>query len=137
MRTKRFVLTFPPAEVQHPIIYRLVKEFDIKPNILRAAINPQEQGTMVLELNGKKENIDKALEYLKGLGVLVEHLGQDIGMNEQTCIQCGACVGFCPTGALDFERPAMKVAFNADKCVACELCLTACLTRAMEGRFRS
>jgi len=137
MRTKRFVLTFPPAEVQHPVIYHLVREFDIKPNILRAAINPQERGTMVLELNGKKDNIDRALEYLKGLGVVVEPLGQDIAMNEQKCIQCGACVGFCPTGALQYQRPAMQVRFDADQCVACELCLTACLTRAMEGRFRT
>jgi L-aspartate semialdehyde sulfurtransferase ferredoxin len=137
MRTKRYVLTFPPEEVESPVIYHLVKEFDIKPNILRASINPQEQGTMVLELNGRKENLDKALEYLKGLGVIIEGLGQDIAMNETRCIQCGACTGFCPTGALDYERPAMKVVFNEDKCIACELCLTACLTRAMEGRLRS
>jgi ferredoxin len=136
MRTKRFVLTFPPAEVEQPIIYRLVKEFDIKPNILRAAINPQEQGTMVLELNGKKDNLEKALEFLKGLGVRVESLGQEIRMNEARCIQCGACVGFCPTAALDYTRPAMKVVFDENKCVACELCLTACLTRAMEGHFK-
>ena len=52
MRTKRFVLTFPPAEVEEPIIYQLVKDYDVRPNILRASINPQEVGTMVLELNG-------------------------------------------------------------------------------------
>lgn len=136
MRTRRFVLSFPPARVQEPIIYRLVKEFDVVPNILRAAINPQEVGSMVLELRGKKDSLEKAQEYLRGLGVRIEPLGQDFRLNAERCIQCGACTGFCPSGALHFERPAMRVVFDEDQCVACELCLTACLTRAMEGHFQ-
>jgi len=135
MKTRRFVLTFPPEEVERPYVYRLVKEYDIKPNILRATINPQDVGHMVIELNGKEHSIEKALEFLRNQGVRIEPLGQEIRMNEERCIQCGACVGFCPTGALDHERPSMKVVFDEDKCVACELCLKACLTRAMEGHF--
>jgi NAD-dependent dihydropyrimidine dehydrogenase PreA subunit len=90
----------------------------------------------VCDAAAREENLEEALEYLKGLGVVIERLGQDIVMNQERCIQCGACTGFCPTGALDYERPAMKVVFNEDKCIACELCLTACLTRAMEGKFK-
>jgi ferredoxin len=136
VRTKRFVLTFPPEEVERPYIYRLVKDFDVMPNILRATINPQDVGHMVLELNGKQDAIDRGLDFLRQQGVKVEPLGQEIRMNEDKCIQCGACVGFCPTGALRHERPSMRVVFDEDKCVACELCLSACLTRAMEGRFQ-
>jgi ferredoxin len=135
MRTKRFVLTFPPEEVERPYIYRLVKDYDLMPNILRATISPQDVGHMILELNGKQKAIDQGLEFLRQQGISIEPLGQDIRMNEEKCIQCGACVGFCPTGALAYERPSMKVVFDEDKCVACELCLTACLTRAMEGHF--
>ncbi len=135
MKTKRFVLTFPPEEVERPYVYQLVKDYDIMPNILRATINPQDVGHMVLELNGKDEAIEKGLDFLRKQSVKIEPLGQDIKMNEEKCIQCGACVGFCPTGALHHDRPSMKVLFDEDKCVACELCLTACLTRAMEGHF--
>lgn len=135
MRTKRFVLTFPPSEVEEPVIYHLVKEYDVRPNILRASINPQDVGTMVLELQGKAAAIEKSLKWLESRCVKIEPLGQEIRMNEARCIQCGACTGFCPTGALYYERPSMKVVFDEDKCVACDLCLTACLTRAMEGRF--
>jgi ferredoxin len=135
MRTKRFVMTFPPEEVERPYIYRLVKEFDLMPNILRATISPQDVGQMVLELNGKQDAIDRGLAFLRDQGIRIESLGQEIRMNESRCIQCGACTGFCPTQALRYERPAMKVVFDEDKCVACELCLSACLTRAMEGHF--
>jgi ferredoxin len=135
MRTRRFVMTFPPEEVERPYIYRLVKEFDLMPNILRASISPQDVGRMVVELNGKQEAIDRGLDFLRGQGIRIEALGQEIRMNESRCIQCGACTGFCPTGALRYERPAMKVVFDEEKCVACELCLSACLTRAMEGHF--
>ncbi len=135
MRTKRFVLTFPPEEVERPYIYQLVKDYDLMPNILRATISPQDVGHMVVELNGKQPAIDKGLEFLRKQGISIEALGQDIRMNEEKCIQCGACTGFCPTGALYYERPTMKVLFDEDKCVACEMCLTACLTRAMEGHF--
>ncbi len=135
MRTKRFVMTFPPEEVERPYMYRLVKEFDLMPNILRATISPQDVGHMVLELGGKGPAIDKGLEFLRTQGIRIEPLGQDIKMNEEKCIQCGCCAGFCPTGALRQERPSMKVVFEEDKCVACELCLTACPTRAMEGHF--
>ena len=134
-KTKRYVLTYPPEEVERPYIYNLVKEYDIMPNILRARIDPQDVGHMVVELNGRDAAIDRGLEYLRNQGVKIEPLGQDIKMNEDKCIQCGACTGFCPTGALSYERPAMKVVFDEEKCVACELCLTACLTRAMEGHF--
>lgn len=135
MQTKRFVMTFPPEEVERPYIYRLVKEFDLMPNILRASITPQDVGHMVVELGGEDANIEKGLELLRAQGIKIEPLGQDIKMNEEKCIQCGCCVGFCPTAALHHERPSMKVVFDEDKCVACELCLTACLTRAMEGHF--
>ncbi len=135
MKTKRYVLTFPPEEVERPYIYQLVTEYDIMPNILRAKIDPQDVGHMVVELKGKAPALKRGLKYLCDQGVRVEPLGQEIRMNLDKCIQCGACTGFCPTGALACERPSMRVVFDEEKCVACELCLTACLTHAMEGHF--
>jgi L-aspartate semialdehyde sulfurtransferase ferredoxin len=135
MKTKRYVLTFPPEEVERPYIYQLVTEYDIMPNILRARIDPQDVGHMVVELKGKASALKRGLKYLHDQGVRVEPLGQEIRMNLDKCIQCGACTGFCPTGALFCERPSMRVVFDEEKCVACELCLTACLTHAMEGHF--
>lgn len=134
--TRRLVLTFPPEEVEKPVIYRLVKEFDLVPNILKASISPNDVGIMVVELSGDPARLEGAMEFLGGLGVKTEPLSQDILFNEERCIHCGACVTFCPSGALRLRADgSLRVEFAAEKCTACEFCLRACPTRAMEGRF--
>ncbi len=62
MITKKIVLHFPQRLVDEPIVYKLVKDFDLKFNILKASVTPQEQGLMVMELSGKAENYDKGVE---------------------------------------------------------------------------
>ncbi len=41
------------------------------------------------------------------------------------CINCGSCVGICPTNALFFSEKG-KVEFNRDLCVKCGKCLDVC-----------
>jgi len=133
--TRRVVLTFPSEEVEKPVVYRLVKEFDLVPNILKAAISPNDVGTMVIELSGDPAKLESAMEFLGGLGVTVEPLSQDILFNEARCIHCGACVTFCPSGALRIADASRRIEFVADRCTACGFCLRACPTCAMEGKF--
>ena len=131
MVSKRIVLTFPNKLVDQPIIYKLVKEYDLEFNVLQAKITPQEEGVMVLELKGTKEHYADGIRYLANIGVKVEPLGQDVTRDEARCTQCGACVGVCPTGALYNDLKTRKVIFDAEKCIACELCVRACPPRAM------
>ena len=56
MARKRLDLTFPPRQSLKPVIYHLVKDYDLVPNILRAQIHPAQEGRMVLEVTGSKEN---------------------------------------------------------------------------------
>lgn len=132
---KRIVLHFPHRLVDQPIIYKLVKEHDLQFNILKAYVTPQEEGLMVLELSGKKEDFDKGVEYLQSCGVKIQPLSQDVIRNETKCIDCGVCVPICPTGALSIDPITRKVHFYDNKCIACELCVKACPSRAMEVRF--
>lgn len=54
--------------------------------------------------------------------------------SEEKCWQCGACVGFCPTGACHVaDRRTMEIGFNEEKCTRCERCLVACPSRAMRA----
>lgn len=135
MTSKRIVLHFPHRLVDQPIVYKLVKDFDLKFNILKAYVTPQEEGLMVLELSGKKENFNKGVEYLQSCGVKIKPLSQDVVRNESKCTDCGVCVPICPTGALVMDHHTRKVHFNSKKCIACELCVKICPTRAMEVRF--
>jgi L-aspartate semialdehyde sulfurtransferase ferredoxin len=132
MAVKRLVLSFPPHLVEQPITYQLVKKYDLMVNILRARITPNEEGRLVMELSGKKKNLEDGLRFLSDLGVRVEPLAQDVRWHEDRCIECTACTSICPTGALFVKRPEMRVSFNHEKCIACELCLPACPYKAME-----
>jgi ferredoxin len=133
--SKRIVLKFPHRLVDQPIVCKLVKNYDLEFNILKAYVTPREEGLLVLELTGKKENFDEGIKYLTGLGVTVQPLSQDVIRNEAKCTHCGACVSICPTGALVIDPITRKVFFYENKCIACELCIKACPPRAMELHF--
>ena len=133
--SKRVVLHFPSRMVDQPIIYRLVKDYDLVLNILKASVTPKEEGIMVVELSGGRADYDKGIRYLQEVGVKIQSLGQDIVRNDSRCTQCGACVAICPTGALALDAKTWMVDFHEDRCTACELCVLTCPPRAMEVHF--
>lgn len=135
MVSKRIVLTFPHNLLDKPIVYKLVKDFDLTFNILQAKITPKEEGLMVLELSGKKEKYAEGIKYLTELGVKIQPLSQDVARDDSRCTHCGACITVCPTGALYIDKKSMKVIFDSEKCIACELCVRACPPRAMIVKF--
>jgi ferredoxin len=135
MHAKILSLRFPKKVVNEPIAVNLVKKFDLSFNILKATIYPRKEGLMVLELSGHKKNFQRGVRYLKGLGIKVESIGQDIKRDDDKCFQCGACTAVCPTGALNIKRPEMEVIFDRERCSACEMCVIACPAQAMEVRF--
>ncbi len=131
MKTKKIVLHFPRKCVNQPIVYRLIRDFNLRFNILKAKILPDEEGLMVMELSGDEEEFDKGVKYLSDAGVTLEPLSKDIKRDEEKCTHCGACIVICPTEALYAEGSERKIIFDSDKCIACELCISACPTRAM------
>ena len=132
MAKTKLVLRFPPSLVNKPVVYRLVKDFDLEINILRATIRPDEAGHVVLEMEGDREGIEKGREYLEGCGITTESLSQDVRWSQERCTHCTACVAICPTEALTVDRRTMEVAFVQDQCIGCELCIPVCAYRAME-----
>ncbi|NAZ30112.1 MAG: 4Fe-4S dicluster domain-containing protein [Caldimicrobium sp.] len=132
MLKKGLVLRFPPEIVDQPIVYRLVKDFNLVFNILKAMITPGKEGIMILELSGDRENLEKGLKFLTDVGVDVKTIAQQVAKNEEVCIHCGACTAVCPTGALFVDRQTFQVIYDPEKCTACGFCVSACITKAME-----
>jgi ferredoxin len=132
---RKIVLRFPPRLVDQPILYRLVKDYDLQFNILKASITPNEEGILVLELSGKKKDYDEAIRFLAGAGVEVQALIKDVSRLEARCTHCGACVTMCPVGALIVNPQTKRVDFLDSKCIACGLCIKPCPVRAMEVRL--
>ncbi|MBA7476106.1 Ion-translocating oxidoreductase complex subunit B [subsurface metagenome] len=133
--SKRIVLHFPKRMVDRPIVCRLIKDYDLEFNILRASVTPQEEGLMVLELKGGQANYDKGIRYLTSTGVRIQSLSQDVTRNEEKCTHCGACISICPTGAFEVDPSTRNVKFDNEKCMACGLCILPCPPRAMEVHF--
>ena len=132
MYKRIYVLKFTKENCDQPVICRLVKQYDLEFNILKATVLFQHEGVMVLQLSGHKEKVKAGVEYLKGIGVGVEKLATIIHRDDEKCFQCGACTGICPTGALHLKRPEIAVLFDVQRCTGCGLCVPVCPVRAME-----
>jgi ferredoxin len=135
MTKKRIVLAFPSTLVDQPVVYHLVKDYDLMVNILRGVVTPNQPGRLVVEITGKKKLLEDGLNYLKSLGVEIQSLAQDIKWHEDKCTQCTACIPICPTKALNVNRSTMEVAYDKERCIACELCITVCPFKALEIEF--
>jgi len=133
--SKRIVLHFPKRLVDRPIVYRLVKDYNLEFNMLKASFTQEEEGLMVLEIKGDQKDYDKGIKYLTKSGVRIQALSQDVTRNEERCTHCGACVTVCPTGAFEVEPSTRWIIFYNEKCLACGLCIKACPPRAMELHF--
>lgn len=133
--SKKIVLHFPQRITDQPIVCRLIKDYDLEFNILKASVSPDKEGLMVLELRGKQEDYDKGIMYLTRAGVKIQSLSQDVIRNEERCTHCGACITICPADAFELDPKTRRVTFHNDKCLACGLCLKACPPRAMEVHF--
>jgi len=73
----RVRLTFPPALIQEPIVYRLVKDFDIVINIRRADVKA-DHGWMALELEADEQALERGVKWLKDRGVQVDPIERDV-----------------------------------------------------------
>jgi len=133
--SRRVVLHFPRILVDQPIVYRLVRDYNLEFNILKASVTPKEEGLLVLELSGEQSDYERGMQYLAGIGVGIQPLSQNVIRNEARCTHCGACITICPTGAFTLELPSRRVNFQAERCIACGLCIKPCPPRAMEVRF--
>ena len=70
----RVKLTFPEHLIKQPVVARMVREFDVMPNIRRANVE-ETVGWMICELGGNDIAVERAIEWLGDLGVQVDRLG--------------------------------------------------------------
>ena len=134
MAKRKYLLGFSPTRVREPITYRMVKEFDLMLNILRAEVN-ERGGRLLIEIEGRPSKITSGVKYLKEKGVDVKELNEYVSKDEERCTHCGMCVSICPADAFETDKKTYKVKFKSDKCIACGLCLDACPPNAMKLRI--
>ncbi len=77
MARMRLRLTFPPSLIQEPILYRLVKDFDIVINIRRADVKA-DYGWVALEMEADEAVLERGVAWLKQRGVQVDPIERDV-----------------------------------------------------------
>jgi L-aspartate semialdehyde sulfurtransferase ferredoxin len=73
----RVKLTFPQNLIKEPVIFSMAKQFNVMPNIRRARIT-ETVGEMVLELEGRDDDLEKGIAFVKDKGIEVEMVEGDI-----------------------------------------------------------
>lgn len=134
MSRKRVDLTFPPGVSLKPVIYHVVRDYDVVPNIMRAQIQPGSEGRMLVELTGSNERLAEAIGFLKDQGLDVREAASDIRHDLDLCVHCGLCTSVCRHGALTLGADA-RLVIDREKCVYCEACVPVCPRRAIRLEF--
>jgi L-aspartate semialdehyde sulfurtransferase ferredoxin len=73
----RLFVSFPEELVDRPMIYEIVKRFDVVPNIRRANVEAH-SGWVILELRGEDAQREAAIAHLEGLGCTVNAMEGDV-----------------------------------------------------------
>lgn len=132
---KKVVLSFKPESTYNPVAYELVKEYDIRINILKADIDTDKGGMLLIALDAEPSNIDRAIAYLKGSGVGVSSMADKVFYDESRCVSCGSCAAACPSKALTIGAPDWKLRLNTEHCIICKLCLKSCPLKLFSVEF--
>ena len=75
MAKQRVMLTFASESIAEPIIYTLGQQFNIVTNIRQAELT-EDRGWIILELDGKGEDIEAGLTWAISMGVKVDPVSQ-------------------------------------------------------------
>jgi L-aspartate semialdehyde sulfurtransferase ferredoxin len=74
---QRLFVAFPEELVAKPLIYEVVRRFDVVPNIRRANVETH-SGWMILELDGPPGARDAAIDWLAAQGCTVNPMEGDV-----------------------------------------------------------
>jgi ferredoxin len=129
-----YLLTFPAEESGHSITYNLIKKYDLQINILRAFIEADAKGFLLIEIVSSMNQIEEAIEFLKDNNVTVVKINAAIQIDDKICVDCGACTAVCKVGALYMDKD-WSLQFDNELCLDCKVCIEACPTRAITAVF--
>jgi len=108
------------------IINEILK-YNITFNILK--FTTETSGVNLL-LDVPDEKVNLITSTLRKNDVVVNKKGRVI-IDDDKCIDCGACISICPTDALHFNE-GYRLEFSYEKCVGCLLCIDSCPRGAIE-----
>jgi len=126
----KILLKYAGEVLDKPILAEVIRKTSAEINILHAEINAR-KGEILIGVEGPQAEIDKVIKLFEERGVEAEKLEHVVTLDSDVCMDCGACVSLCPTGALSIAED-YSVKLDEDKCILCEVCVPACPVRAIK-----
>ena len=129
--TKKILLSFPQKSAGQPMAMELIKTYNLDFNILKAFIDDNIKGTLLLEIKGQEADIEAGIVFLREHQIGVKDIQSVVEVDENKCVSCGACIKGCDKLSVDaLKMENYRIVRNEEKCVGCGVCVTKCPTRA-------
>ena len=77
MAKRQVMFTFPQELVREPVIYNIGQQFKVVTNIRRADVS-EDRGWVMLEMEGREEDIEQSIAWVISRGVRVDPVIGDI-----------------------------------------------------------
>lgn len=132
MITKKILLSFPQKSAGQPMAMELIKTYHLDFNILKAFIDDNIKGTLLLEIKGEETDIEAGIVYLREHQIGVRDIESVVEVDPDKCVSCGACTAVCAVEALEMTAD-WSLVHHDDKCLECMLCVKACPMRAIHA----
>ena len=130
--TRKVLFRYSRDKAEEPILASVIRQTDVPINILHADLGAK-GGEILIAIDAPEDKVEKTISLFRELGIGVEEIKKAIELDKDACIECGACVSLCPTGALSLTKD-YSVELVEDKCVYCEICVPSCPVRALKLR---
>ena len=130
--TRKVLLRYSRDKAEEPILASVIRQTDVPINILHADLGAK-GGEILIAIDAPEDKAEETISLFRELGIGVEEIKKAIELDKDACIECGACVSLCPTGALSLTKD-YSVELVEDKCVYCEICVPSCPVRALKLR---
>lgn len=127
--TEKVLLKYSTEKADEPILSSIIKETGAPLNILHADLTP-EGGEIFIGIDASEDKVNEVIELFKENGVETEKIERGIRLDEDSCLECGACVSLCPTKALSLTDD-YSLKLDENKCVYCKACIPVCPVRAL------
>jgi len=128
--TVKLLLRYSPEALDKPILAQVIRQTSAELNILHAELDAA-KGEILIGVEAPPAEIEKLISLFKRNGIDAKKLEHAVELNRDTCMDCGACLSLCPTGALRLKND-YSVELDDDKCILCEVCVPACPVRAIK-----